>query len=133
TDSNAAARSATFGMRLGQAEGSRAAGEQSSPLDEKEESAASPKLEEVIVTAQKKKEKLQDVPSSITVLSGEKLIAQGVVQLSDYVKQVPGMNLVGATGPGGGQITMRGLSVGPGRDNSGVVGIFLDEVPFSPN
>jgi iron complex outermembrane receptor protein len=88
-------------------------------------------LEEIIVTAQKREERLQDVPSSIEVLSGARLQEQGVEQLSDYVKQVPGLNIIGAAGPGQGEIVMRGISTGV--DTSSLVGLYLDDVPFTPS
>src|SRR5258708_16694250 len=55
-------------------------------------------LAEIIVTAEKRNERQQDVPASIQVLSGSKLEEEGVVQLSDYAKQIPGLNLIGASG-----------------------------------
>lgn len=88
-------------------------------------------LGEIVVTAQKREERLQDVPSSIEVLSGAKLQEQGAEQLSDYVKQVPGLNIIGAAGPGQGEIVMRGISTGV--DTSSLVGLYLDDVPFTPS
>jgi iron complex outermembrane recepter protein len=57
-------------------------------------------LQEVVVTAQKRTEREQDVPTTIVVLSGAELEDRGAVQLEDYAKEVPGMNVIGARGPG---------------------------------
>lgn len=88
-------------------------------------------LQEVVVTAQKRIEKLQDVPLSIQVLSADKLADQGVTQLADYAKQVPGLTLIGAAGAGQGQVALRGITSGDGSHP--LVGIYLDEVPFTPS
>jgi outer membrane receptor protein involved in Fe transport len=87
--------------------------------------------QDIIVTAQKRDERLQDVPSSITVLSGANLVAQGMTQLADYVKQVPGMSLVGGSGPGQGQVVFRGVTTG--SDHAGSVGLYLDDIPLTSN
>ena len=88
-------------------------------------------LAEIIVTAQKRSERLQDVPSSMMVLSGDKLAEEGVVQLSDYSKQVPGLTFSAASGPGQGQPELRGIATG--GDRGSLVGIYLDDVPFTPS
>lgn len=49
-------------------------------------------LQDIIVTAQKRSEAINDVPLSITAASGDKLRDQGVVNVSDLVKVVPGFN-----------------------------------------
>lgn len=88
-------------------------------------------LEEIIVSAQKRIQRAQDVPTSLTALSADRLQDQGASQLSDYVKQIPGLRLVGATGPGQGKPVIRGVSAGV--DRISLVGIYLDDVPFSPS
>src|ERR1700732_3514214 len=87
-------------------------------------------LQKIIVTAQKRAERQQDVPASISVLSGSQLEDLGAVQLSDYAKQVPGLTLVASGGPGLGQVVLRGISAGLGSHP--LVGIYLDDVPFTP-
>jgi iron complex outermembrane receptor protein len=89
-----------------------------------------PKLEEIIVTAQKRTEKLQDVPATINVLSAAELQSQGLNQLSDYAKEFPGLNLVGAGGAGTLFPVIRGIF--DGAEGSSLVGIYLDDTPFTP-
>jgi iron complex outermembrane recepter protein len=47
-------------------------------------------IAEVIVTAEKRTERLADVPLSITAATGDQLVKQGVVQVADLEKVVPG-------------------------------------------
>jgi len=89
------------------------------------------RLETVLVTAQKREENIQDVPASLTVLSSDALTNTGALQLADFVKDVPGLNLVNAGGPGIGELVMRGITTG--ADQSSPVGVYLDEVSFSPS
>lgn len=98
------------------------------PANNKHQSGA---MEEVIVTAQKRTQRVEDVPTSLAVLSGDKLQEEGVAQLSDYAKQVPGLTLIGGGGAGLGQVVLRGISSG-GSSHS-LVGVYLDEVPFTPS
>lgn len=89
------------------------------------------KLEEILVTAQKRTERLQDVPGAVTSLSADKLEEWGFGQLNDITKAVPGLVLIGGSSPGQGQPVLRGIaSTG---DRNALVGIYLDEVPFTPN
>lgn len=86
-------------------------------------------LEEVIVTATKRVENAADVPSSINVLSGERLEAQGVASFDDYFTQVPGLSLVSNGQPGRGIVSLRGISTGASQ-TSATVGWYLDDVQF---
>jgi iron complex outermembrane receptor protein len=53
-------------------------------------------LAEIIVTARKVDERLQDVPVSVTVFSGEQLESQGAARVEDIAKFTPGLLLVGS-------------------------------------
>jgi iron complex outermembrane receptor protein len=70
------------------------------------------KLEEVIVTAQKREENIKDVPISISVLSGNQIEAQGITGLRDYSSQVPGLiyNGSGIGERSGPDIVIRGIA-----------------------
>lgn len=91
------------------------------------ESSADVALDEIIVTAQKREERLQDVPMSLTALSADTLVDRNQVQLESYVRDVPGFSF---SDEGNGQttLTLRGISTG-GLTNS-TVGITVDDVPF---
>ncbi len=90
-------------------------------------------LEEIIVTAQRRTESLQDVPLAIQALSGDTLAQLNVSTLDEYIKYLPSVSTA-SMGPGQSNIYMRGLSVGAlGTQGSGTngtwpnVAVYLDE------
>ena len=90
-------------------------------------------IEEVIVSAQKKTENLQDVPISVTTLSADELESLNIKDFADYVLQLPSVSAIQRR-PGMGQIFMRGISDG-GNSNQSLQGpavaIYLDESPVT--
>jgi len=58
-------------------------------------------LQEIVVTAQKRVENLQDVPISVQVLDTAKLEQLNIVNIDDYVKFAPGIAYVRGEGQGG--------------------------------
>lgn len=84
------------------------------------------KLEEIVVTAQKREERLQDVPISITALSGDTLQQKNYTSLSDIAGSAPNLQFGGGASA---QVFIRGvgqsdflLTTDPG------VGIYIDGV-----
>src|SRR5690606_139629 len=75
--------------------------------------------EEVMVTATKRKEKLQDVPVAVSALTSEDIAARGFTQYADYLNTVPGVYFEDL-GPGRSQIRIRGLSTSEGGGASTV-------------
>ena len=101
--------------------------------------APSAGLEEVVVTAQKRVENLQDVPISVQVLDTTKLDQLNIANIDDYVKFAPGIAYVRGEGQGGNgepgesHIYIRGVVSG-GTNHSGSqpsVGEYLDEQPVT--
>jgi outer membrane receptor protein involved in Fe transport len=87
-------------------------------------------LEEVIVTAQKREERLQDVPVPVTVLNADALTEVAQFSLRDYFSSVPGLNVT--PNPYGAlQATIRGLTSGTFANPT--VGVTVDDVPFGPS
>jgi iron complex outermembrane recepter protein len=89
-------------------------------------------VEEVIVTAQKRVERLQDVPISITVLGGNDLDKHTSEGVLETLGRVPGVvapaNFAGA---GGAQLAVRGVSAGAAIfAGSSPIAYYLDSVPF---
>ena len=85
-------------------------------------------LQEVVVTAQKREQRLIEVPMTITAISGAELEQRGFVNLQDLAFSVPGVAMR-EDGPGSYTIFMRGLSNQYG--NGALVGVYLDEAPLS--
>ena len=97
--------------------------------------ATSGGLDEVIVTAQKRQESLQDVAISVQALGTEKLDQLQIDSFDDYANQLPSVSFV-TFRPGFAQVYMRGVaSAGDGDSNhSGsqpLVGTYLDEQPIT--
>ena len=99
--------------------------------------AQGPKLEEVLVTATKRTESMQDIPVAVSALTEDTLDDFGVANFSDYLKQLPGVTAGGA-GPGQNTIYIRGVaSTTPNLTTAGVAGLvpnvalYLDEQPMS--
>jgi outer membrane receptor protein involved in Fe transport len=82
---------------------------------------------EIVVTAQRFEQRLQDVPLSVSALTGEELQARGVSQLSDLQYSVPGLSSFDY-GPGVEYIQIRGVSNSLGAPT---VGVYLDEMPVT--
>ena len=80
----------------------------------------------IIVTAQRRSEALAEVPMSITVLGGDMLERQRILNFEDLVAQVPGFSLNTNT-PGVSRITLRGVNTG---GVAATVGVYVDDVPF---
>ena len=93
-------------------------------------------IEEVVVTARKKSESLQDVPLQVSALNEETLEERGINVFEDYLMQLPGVTS-GGNGPGTSTIYIRGLaSTTPNLTVAGVAGLapnvafYLDEQPL---
>src|ERR1700751_3213456 len=87
-------------------------------------------LEEVTVTAQRRTERLQDVPVAVTVLSGSELIDRGVRQAGDIVDAVPNLLLNLPYGPEAQPtFTLRGVTTQDFSENqSSPIAMYVDEV-----
>lgn len=78
-------------------------------------------LEEILVTARRREESLQEVPISVVAMGGEDLEVRGLEQIEDLSARIPNVSLIGggATGDVGSSFVMRGV---PG------VGTYIDGV-----
>jgi iron complex outermembrane receptor protein len=88
---------------------------------------------EIVVTAQKREESLQDVPIAITALGTEKLDELQVSDFDDYARYVPSLSYQSA-GPGFSNVYFRGVSSGENANHSASlpsVGTYLDEQPIT--
>lgn len=91
---------------------------------------AAPGTEEVIVTAQKRSERLDDVPISISVLSNEALDRSTGEGVNEVLATVPGVKLTEDLWNGT-QVSIRGVSAsGPVVSGGSPVAYYLDSTPF---
>ncbi len=94
-------------------------------------------LEEIIVTATKQSENLQDVPLAVTALSEANLDELNIANFDDYIRYLPGVNSAGR-GPGQSSIFIRGMATDSSDQTSIEIGapvpnvaLYLDEQPVS--
>lgn len=90
-------------------------------------------LDEVIVTAQKREENLQDIPVSVQALGSETLSQLNITDFGGYAQVLPSVSFT-TTGPGFARAYFRGVSSGENANHSASlpsVGIYLDEQPIT--
>src|SRR5438552_1856830 len=103
--------------------------------EQKAEDEKKPKVtEEMVVTARKREETVQEVPMSVAAPTESELRDRGAETIEDVSANVAGFS-VQNLGPGQSQVAMRGVSSGQiVRDQPGVkeqVGVYLDESVIS--
>ena len=87
---------------------------------------AQPMLEEVIVTAQKRAESLQDVPISVSAMSGEKINNTGITNLQELTLYIPNVNInQGQAQP---NLYIRGVGSGTNAGFEQSVGMYIDGI-----
>jgi iron complex outermembrane recepter protein len=84
-------------------------------------------LDEIVVTASKRAEKLQDVAGSVSALSGDLMEQRHAEGLLDYAQYLPGLDISSNGSPGYGGVTLRGIAP-LGITTS--VAAYVDEVPM---
>ncbi|MBL8271640.1 TonB-dependent receptor [Steroidobacter sp.] len=88
-------------------------------------------VEEIIVTATRRSERLQDVPLSITAFSQDDLTEKGIVGYEGLARETPGVVLNKPTANFN-NFTARGIATnGYGANLQNTVAIYLDELPIS--
>ncbi len=88
---------------------------------------------EIVITASKREENLQDVPIAVTVLGTRKLDQLNISNFEEYTKQLPSVSFQTAQ-PGFTTVYMRGVATGGDGNHSGSlpsVGTYLDEQPVT--
>lgn len=88
-------------------------------------------IEEIVVTASKRQERLIDTPIAISVVSSDTIEQQNLKTFQDYASLVPSLNQAGGLGAGSGTIILRGLNTGP-ESLTNTTAVYLGDVPFTP-
>jgi len=81
-------------------------------------------IPDIVVTARKTTERLQDTPMSVAVITADTIGRTGATTLEDLGRETPGLTIV-SEAPGQNAITLRGLS------GNNTVGFYLDDTPLS--
>lgn len=94
-------------------------------------------LDEIVVTATKRPESMQDIPVAVQALGEDTINDFGISNFTDYLIQLPGLT-AGGSGPGQNTLYIRGLaSTTPNLTTAGVAGLapnvalYLDEQPLA--
>jgi iron complex outermembrane recepter protein len=85
-------------------------------------------LEEIIVTAQKRQERLLDVPVAVSAIKAETLVNSNLLRLEDYYARLPGVSLTLNGNGSDPMIIIRGLATAAGGNPT--AGVLIDEVPY---
>ncbi len=88
--------------------------------------APTPGLEEIVVTASKREEKLHDVAMGITALSGEDLARRQELGYTDFAAEVPGLSFE-SVDPSRNRVILRGENVGSAN---ATIATTVDDIPF---
>jgi iron complex outermembrane recepter protein len=82
--------------------------------------------ERVVVTASKREENIQEVPSSVSIINDVEMDNLHATQLTDYAPYVPGFQVNSGGAPGETQIALRGLAA---LQAGSSVATYIDETP----
>jgi len=94
-----------------------------------QEDASDSRLEEVVVTAQKREQGLAEVPISIQVLSDEMIESRGVTTMKHLAEYVPGLHI--SKGAGEWNVYMRGMGSGTNKGFSQSITTIVDGMPIN--
>jgi len=93
--------------------------------------APAPVLEQITVTAEKRSQSVQNVGSSISVLSGKELATHNVNNVFDLQYQTPSLTVTPQFGSGQLEFSIRGVGFEDyASNNAPTVGLYVDEVAF---
>lgn len=74
--------------------------------------------DEIIVTARRKAESLQDVPGSVTAITAATIEKTGIQRADDFLRLTPGVTLVNSAEVGDTQVNIRGINGARDAENS---------------
>jgi outer membrane receptor protein involved in Fe transport len=105
-----------------------AAQQAAQPAADTSSSVSSGDTQQIVVTAQKRKEDIRKVPLSVSVMSAEQLQANQVADFSDLTRNVPNVSFNSQGGAGLSTIEIRGVSSQAGQ---ATVSVYLDDVSLT--
>lgn len=91
--------------------------------------AVSSEAQEIIVTAQKREQRLSDVPIAVTAISNDDLQRAGVKDSDDYLASIPGVSFA-RLDAGNNTVVIRGISTTlVGANEQATTEVLLDDIP----
>jgi iron complex outermembrane recepter protein len=90
-------------------------------------------LEEVVITATRRAQRIEEVPISVAVSGRQEIERRGSIGMEDYLRSIPGVNQVDI-GTRSNAIVIRGISTSPTFENftsSATVATYFDETPIT--
>ena len=89
-------------------------------------------LEDIVVTARRTEERLQDVPVAVTAFNAEALATRNVGDVQSLANVAPGLTITPANSPTTLIVTIRGLgNTNPNTGADAAVGLYLNDVPIN--
>jgi len=89
-------------------------------------------LEEVVVTAQKREQSLQDVPSTVNAIQGDNLTDLKLFNFSDLEQVTPGLDMRTIDGRAG-SIALRGVDYNPNSAAAQAVDVYWNDITLGSN
>jgi outer membrane receptor protein involved in Fe transport len=96
------------------------------PAPQNDQRAADADVAEIIITAQKREERILDIPQSVTVVGGDTIERQQATTFQQYINEIPGLSITESE-PGSTRLTLRGVNT---EGVSSTVAVYVDEMPF---
>jgi outer membrane receptor protein involved in Fe transport len=90
--------------------------------------ATDTQLEAIVVTSQKRREDVQEIPLSVSAISGEALKDNQIVDFTDLSRNIPNVSFMSQAGAGLSTLEIRGVTSQAG---SATVGLYLDDVSLT--
>src|SRR3546814_9771165 len=86
-------------------------------------------IADIVVTARRRAENLQDVPIAISAIAGENLAARGLFKTEDLMGSIPNLQIGSFVGSATPNITLRGIGVGNefNATANSPIGVYIDE------
>jgi outer membrane receptor protein involved in Fe transport len=95
-----------------------------------QQEGATASVEEIVVTARKREENLQDIPASIQAIPQIVLEKMGANGLEDYTRFIPDVNVVQSE-PGSSSVIFRGVYTGGAGVGQSPASVYFDELPVT--
>jgi len=111
-----------------QAAGAEEPKKEDAPQASAEAKPATPVLQQVVITSEKRSSTVFKTPLSVTAVTGDEIADRGANSVNDLIRGMPGVAVKGG-GPGKSELVLRGLASSGGV--SPTVGFYLNEIPVT--